>query len=98
MKTSTNVSYKECVHIQDVAKKIDQVLKIVCCSSRKWPETIIFTIMHLQALLARRPIPGDVMHKLWYVRGVGTIRVMKCIILAFVWSSDSRLEMQLNGP
>jgi hypothetical protein len=36
--------------------------------------------------------------KLWYVRGGGTIRVMKCIILASVWARNSRLQRHLNGP
>jgi hypothetical protein len=36
--------------------------------------------------------------KLWSVRGEGTVRVMKCIILASVWASNSRLQRHLNGP
>jgi hypothetical protein len=42
MKTSPNVFYKESVDIQDVAKKLSRVLKIVCYNPRKWPETDVF--------------------------------------------------------
>jgi hypothetical protein len=62
MKTSSNVFYKESVHIQDVAIKLTRVLKIVCYNPRKCPETDIFAKMHLQTLMARRHIPGVVMH------------------------------------
>jgi hypothetical protein len=48
MKTLPNVSYKESVHIRDVAKKFTRVLKIVCYNLRKWPEMDIFAKTHLQ--------------------------------------------------
>jgi hypothetical protein len=35
--------------------------------------------------------------KLWSVLGGGTITVTKCIILASVWKSNSRLQRHLNG-
>jgi hypothetical protein len=44
MKTSPNVFYKDSVHIRDVAKKLTQVLKIVCYNPRKWHETDVFRI------------------------------------------------------
>jgi hypothetical protein len=62
MKTTSNVFYKESVHIQDVAIKLTRVLKIMCYNQRKWPETDVFTKTHLQTLLARRHTPGAVMH------------------------------------
>jgi hypothetical protein len=36
--------------------------------------------------------------KLWSVRGGGTVRMMKCIILASVWASNSWFQRHLNGP
>jgi hypothetical protein len=51
------------VHIQDVAKKLTQVLKIVCYNPRKWPETDVFAKTHLQTLLARRQTPSAIMHE-----------------------------------
>jgi hypothetical protein len=62
MKTSTNVFYKEYVHIRDVAKKLTRVPKIVCYNPRKWPETDVFTKTQLQTLLAWRHTPGVVIH------------------------------------
>jgi hypothetical protein len=62
MKTSSNVFYKESVHIQDVAIKLTRVLKIMCYNSRKWPETDVFAKTHVKTLLARRHTPGAVMH------------------------------------
>jgi hypothetical protein len=62
MKTSPNVSYKESMHIWDVAKKWTRVLKIVCYNPRKWPETDIFAKTHLQTLLARRYTHGAIMY------------------------------------
>jgi hypothetical protein len=60
MKTSPNVFYKESVHIQDVAKKLTQVLKIMCYNPLKWPEMDVFTKTHLQTLQARRHTPGGI--------------------------------------
>jgi hypothetical protein len=63
MKTSTNVFYKEYVHIWDVAKrKLTRLPKIVCYNPRKWPETDVFTKTQLQTLLAWRHTPGVVIH------------------------------------
>jgi hypothetical protein len=38
METSSNVFYKETVHIRDVAKKLTRVLQIMCYNPRKWSE------------------------------------------------------------
>jgi hypothetical protein len=62
LKTSPNVSYKESVHIRDVAKKLTRVLKIMYYNPRKWPETDIFAKTYLQTIRARRHTPGTVMH------------------------------------
>jgi hypothetical protein len=42
MKTSYDVIYKDLVKIREVSKKLTRVPKIVCYSSRKWPETAVF--------------------------------------------------------
>jgi hypothetical protein len=85
------------VHIRDVAKKLTRVLKIGCYNPRKWLETDVFA-------KTNKPFcPGDIplmllCIKLWSVRGGGTVRVMKCIILASVWARNSRFQRHLNGP
>jgi hypothetical protein len=38
--------------------------------------------------LARRPTLVVLCHKRWWVRGEGTVRVTKCVILASVWASN----------
>lgn len=42
METSSNVSYKETVHVRDVAKKLTRVLQIMCYNPRKWSEMNVF--------------------------------------------------------
>jgi hypothetical protein len=47
--------------------------------------------------------PGDLLRvvlciKLWSVRGGGTVRMMKLIILASMWATNSPLQRHLNGP
>jgi hypothetical protein len=39
IETSKDVIYKDLVKIREVTKKLTRVSKIVCYSSRKWPET-----------------------------------------------------------
>jgi hypothetical protein len=87
----------EFVHIKCVAKKLTRVLKIVCYNPRKWPETDVFAKTHLQTLLARRLSLVLLCIKLWSVRGGGTVRVSKCIIMALFWASNSWLQRHMNG-
>jgi hypothetical protein len=84
--------------IREVSKKLTRVPKIVC--SRKWPETDVFLRSHkIRNRLARRPTLAVLCLKLWSVRGRGTIRVTKCVILSSgMVDSNSRLEGQRNGP
>jgi hypothetical protein len=42
IETSNNAIYKDLVKIWEVLKKLTRVPKIVCYSSRKWPETNVF--------------------------------------------------------
>jgi hypothetical protein len=49
--------------------------------------------------LARRPNLVMPCLKLWSVRGGGTVRVTKCVILSSgMVDNNSRLERQRNGP
>jgi hypothetical protein len=78
---------------------MNKVPKIVCYNPRKWPETDVFR----ENAPANPFWPGDLplallCIKLWSVCGGGTVRVMKCIILASVWARDSRFQRHLNGP
>jgi hypothetical protein len=61
-------------------------------------ETDVFAKTHLQTLLARRLSLVLLCIKLWSVRGGGTVGVSKCIIMAFFWTSKSRLQRHMNGP
>jgi hypothetical protein len=75
--------------------------KTVCYSSRKSPETDVFTKIgpgsenrvpkwtfsrknKIQTRLARRPTLVMLCLKLWSIRGEGTVRVTKCVILTSV--------------
>jgi hypothetical protein len=97
MKTSPNVLYKEFVDIQDVAKKLTGVPKIVCYNPRKWPR-------HFSRIRTSKPFwPRDLRLvvlciKLWLVHGGGTIRVSKFIIVSSIWASNYKLQRHLNGP
>jgi hypothetical protein len=42
METSYDVIYKDLVKIREFSKKLTRVPKIVCYSSRNWPETDVF--------------------------------------------------------
>jgi hypothetical protein len=81
-------------------KKLTRVPKIVCNSSRKWPETDVFLWCHkIRNRLARKPTLVVLCLKLWSVRGGGTVRVTKRVILSSgMVGSNSRLERQRNGP
>jgi hypothetical protein len=81
METPQNVIYKDYVTIRKVSKKLAQVKKTVYYSSRKSPKTNVFT-KKIRTRLARRPTLVVLCLKLWSVRGEGTVRVTKCVILA----------------
>jgi hypothetical protein len=80
--------------IWEVSKSFTREPKIVCYSSRKWPETDVFLRSHkIRNRLARRPTLVLPCLKLWSVRGGGTVRVTKCVILSSgMVDSNSRLE------
>jgi hypothetical protein len=90
MKTSPNVFYEESAHIRDLAKNWPKCWKLCAITHENGPK---------RTFLRKRTCdpfwPGDLplvvlCIKLWSVRGGGTIRVTKCIILASVWASNSQ--------
>jgi hypothetical protein len=93
-----NENLSKCLLEGVCAKNLTRVLKIVCYNPRKWPETDVFVKTHLQTILARRLPLVLLCITLWLVRGGGTVRVTKCIILTSVWVSNYRFHMHLNGP
>jgi hypothetical protein len=52
----------------------------------------------IQTYLARRPTLVELCLKLWSVRGEGTVRVTKCVILASVWASNFLLGKVTKWP
>jgi hypothetical protein len=52
----------------------------------------------IRTRLARRPTLVGIWLKLWSVRGGGTVRVMKYVILAFVWASNCVLGKATKRP
>jgi hypothetical protein len=52
----------------------------------------------IRARLARSPTLVVLCLKLWSVRGEGTVRVTKCVILASVWASNSLLWNVTKWP
>jgi hypothetical protein len=52
----------------------------------------------IRTRLARRPTLVVLCVKLWSVRGEGTIRVTKCVILASVWGSNFLLGKVMKWP
>jgi hypothetical protein len=94
---SPNVFYNEYVHIRDVAKKNWPEYRKSCATHENGPKRTF------SRKRTSKPIwPGDIplvllWIKLWSIRGGGTVRVMKCIILASVWESNSRFQRHLNG-
>jgi hypothetical protein len=85
------------VTIREVSKKLAQVPKTVCYSSRKSPETDVF-VKKIQTRLARRPTLVVLCLKLWSVRREGTVRVTKYVILAPVWASKCLLGKVTKWP
>jgi hypothetical protein len=80
------------VKVREISKKLTRVPKIVCYSSRKWPETDVFR----EVIKFKTVWPGDLpwlFYKLWSEHGGGTVRVTKCAILSSgMVDSNSRLE------
>jgi hypothetical protein len=93
IETSWNVIYKDFVTTREVSKKLARMPKTVCYSSRKSPEMDVFAKNKIWTRLARRPTLVVLGLKLWSVRGEGTVRVTKCVILASVWASNCLLGM-----
>jgi hypothetical protein len=52
----------------------------------------------IRTRLARRPTLVVLCLKLWSVRGEGTVRVTKCVILASVWASNFLLGKVTKWP
>jgi hypothetical protein len=52
----------------------------------------------IRTRLARRPTLVVLCLKLWSVRGEGTVRVTKCVILASVWASNFLLGKATKRP
>jgi hypothetical protein len=86
------------VTIGEVSEKLARVPKTVCYSSRKRPETDVFAKNKIRTRLARRPTLVVLCLKLWSVRGEGTVRVTKCVILASVWASNCLLGKVTKWP
>jgi hypothetical protein len=72
------------VTIREVSKKMAQVPKTVCYSSRKTHETGVFA-KTIWTRLARRSTLVVLCLKLWSVHGGGTVRMTKCVILKGSW-------------
>jgi hypothetical protein len=52
----------------------------------------------IRTCVARRPTLAMLCLKLWSVRGEGTVRVQKCVILASVWASNFLLGKATKRP
>jgi hypothetical protein len=52
----------------------------------------------IRTRLARRPTLVELCLKLWSVRGAGTVRVKKCVILASIWASNCLLRKVTKRP
>jgi hypothetical protein len=98
LKITPNGSYKESVHIRDVAKNWPGCWKSCAITHVNGPK---WTFSRKRTC---KPFwPGDIplvrlCIKLWSVCGGGTIGVTKCIILASVWASNSLFQRHLNSP
>jgi hypothetical protein len=69
----------------------------VCYRSLKSPETDVFA-KNIWTRLARRPTLVVLCLKLWSIRGGGTVRVTKCVILASIWASNFLLGKATKRP
>jgi hypothetical protein len=86
------------MHIRDVVKKWTWVLKIVCYNPRNGPKRT-FSWKRTCKPFWPVDIPLVLLYiKLWSVRGGVTLRVTKCIILAFIWARNFWFQRHLNGP
>jgi hypothetical protein len=80
------------VTIREVSKKLARVPKTVCYSSPNRLKRTFSRKNKIRTRLARRPTLVVLCLKLWSIRGGGTVRVMKCVILASVWASNCLLR------
>jgi hypothetical protein len=62
------------------------------------PKRTFSRINKIRTRLARRPTLVVLCLKLWSVRGEGTVRVTKCVILASVWASNCLLGKVRKWP
>jgi hypothetical protein len=62
------------------------------------PETDVFVKKKIRTRLAWRRTLVVLCLKLWSVRGEGTVRVTKCVILASVWASNCLLGKVTKWP
>jgi hypothetical protein len=74
------------VQIRDIAKKLTQVVKIMCYITHENGLKLVFSRKRTCEPFWPGDLPLVVLCiKLWSVRGGGTSRVTNCIILASVW-------------
>jgi hypothetical protein len=57
-----------------------------------------FSRKKIRTLLARRPTLVVLCLNLWWIRGGGTVRVTKCVILPSVWASNCLLGKATKRP
>jgi hypothetical protein len=84
--------------IREVSKKLARVPKTVCYSSRKSREKDVSAKNIIRTCLGRRPTLVVLCLKQWSIRGGGTVRVTKCVILASVWASNCLLGKAAKRP
>jgi hypothetical protein len=68
------------------------------CRKRVRPKQTFSRKNKIRTRLARRPALVVLCLKLWSVRGEGTVRVTKCVILASVWASNFLLGKVAKWP
>jgi hypothetical protein len=76
--------YKYFVTIRKVSKKWPGCRKPFAIAHENRPKRTFSRKNEIRTCLARRPTLVVLCLKLWSVRGEGTIRVTKCVILASV--------------
>jgi hypothetical protein len=86
------------VTIREVSQNLARVPKTVWYNSRKSPETDVFAKNKIWTRLVGRPTLVVQSLTLWSVRGGGTVRVTKCVILASIWASKYLLGKKTKRP
>jgi hypothetical protein len=84
IETSENVIYKYLLTIHEVSEKLARVPKTCAIAHENRPKRTFSRKNKIRTRLARRPTLVGLRLKLWSVRGEGTVRVTKCVILASV--------------